>query len=97
MPSRTTRREADAVKTAKRFFDARLSRVSTPHDAHRLTRTPSSCTMSRAAHDDRVHALFDVPGTGFRDREGTGMFTQYHKMGWQSSAERRLCPRTSTT
>ena len=39
--------------------------------------------MSRAAHDDRVYALFDVPGTGFRDREGTGMFTQYHKMGWQ--------------
>lgn len=39
--------------------------------------------MSRAAHDDRVYALFDVPGTGFRDREGTPMFTQYHKMGWQ--------------
>ena len=72
-----------AVETAKRFFDARLSRVSTPHDAHRVTRTPSSRTMSRAAHDDRVYALFDVPGTGFRDREGTGMFTQYHKMGWQ--------------
>ena len=39
--------------------------------------------MSRATHDDRVYALFDVLGTGFRDREGTGMFTQYHKMGWQ--------------
>lgn len=39
--------------------------------------------MSRATHDDRIYALFDVPGTGFRDREGTGMFTQYHKVGWQ--------------
>ena len=29
--------------------------------------------MSRAAHDDRVYALVDVPGTGFRDREGTGI------------------------
>jgi hypothetical protein len=39
--------------------------------------------MSRAQHDTRVYALFDVPGTGFRDREGTGMHVQYHKVGWQ--------------
>ena len=40
-------------------------------------------TMARSQHDTRVYALFDVPGTGFRDREGTGMFDQYHKIGWQ--------------
>lgn len=39
--------------------------------------------MSRHQHDTRVYALFDVPGTGFRDREGSAMHTQYHKIGWQ--------------
>lgn len=71
---------------AKRFLDARPGRASTPHDARRDPPRPPTFvyeTMSRAAHDDRVYALFDVPGTGFRDREGTPMFTQYHKMGWQ--------------
>ena len=32
-----------------------------------------------------VYPLFDVPGTGFRDREDSAMYNQYHKNGWQAT------------
>ena len=41
--------------------------------------------MSRASVTDRVYPLFDVPGTGFRDREDSPMYNQYHKTGWQAT------------
>jgi hypothetical protein len=41
--------------------------------------------MSRAKDSYEVHALFDVPGTGFRDREDSAMYNQYHKNGWQAT------------
>jgi len=34
---------------------------------------------------EKLHPLYDVPGTGFRDREDSPMFAQYHKIGWQAS------------
>ena len=33
---------------------------------------------------DALHSLYDVPGTGFRDREDSPMYAQYHKIGWQA-------------
>ena len=33
---------------------------------------------------DSLHSLYDVPGTGFRDREDGPMYSQYHKIGWQA-------------
>lgn len=41
--------------------------------------------MSRSRNTDAVYPLYDVPGTGFRDREDSAMFNQYHKNGWQAT------------
>lgn len=41
--------------------------------------------MSRGRDTDVVYPLFDVPGTGFRDREDSAMYNQYHKIGWQAT------------
>ena len=57
-------------------------------DARRLSHIPLASlsifyhpfTMSR----DSLHSLYDVPGTGFRDREDGPMYSQYHKIGWQA-------------
>jgi|AntAceMinimDraft_1070359.scaffolds.fasta_scaffold72452_1 hypothetical protein len=40
--------------------------------------------MSRGRDSNELHPLFDVPGTGFRDREDSAMYNQYHKTGWQA-------------
>ena len=79
-----------AVETAKTVFRrAPVPRLHTarraPLDAHAISRAPSPLPPFAAMEARRLHPLFDVPGTGFRDREGTPMFAQYHKIGWQVS------------
>ena len=38
--------------------------------------------MSRH-QEKQLHALYDVPGTGFRDDPKSPMYNQYHRLGWQ--------------
>ena len=45
----------------------------------------NSNNMSRESNTDTVYPLFDVPGTGFRDKKDSAMFNQYNRTGWQAT------------
>ena len=38
-----------------------------------------------SSSNNEVYPLFDVPGTGFRDRKDSDMYNQYNKNGWQAT------------